>query len=164
MHAADEGRAVPLNRFDPAQPDIDLLNAFLCRERAAHEAYQVLLEGSSDRQIRGALARLRRANEARIGELERCIRALGGTPRPQSSVWRTLSRVRKDSTGRLSNDTVVFALQEYSRRLLRAYRRGLTDLSPEARQFIERKILPQSQLAHESVASLKSVASLAEAG
>jgi hypothetical protein len=48
--------------------------------------------------------------------------------------------------------------------MLRAYRRGLAELSPEARRFIERKILPQSQLAHESVASLKSAASLAEAG
>ena len=164
MHVADEGRALPLNRVDPSQRDIDLLNAFLCRERAAHEAYQVLLESSSDRQIRGALTRLRRANEARIEELKRCIRALGGTPRRQSSAWRTLSRVRKDSSGRLSNDTVVFALQEYSGRMLRAYRRGLTDLSPKARRFIEREILPQSQSAHESVASLKSVASLAEAG
>jgi len=164
MHVVDEGRALPLNRFDPPQRDIDLLNAFLCRERAAYEAYQVLLQGSSDKQIRGALTRLRHANEARIEQLNRCIRALGGTPRPQSSAWRTLSRVRKDSAGRLSNDTVVFALQEYSGRMLRAYRRGLTELSPEARQFIEREILPQSQLAHESVASLKAVASFAEAG
>ncbi len=144
-----------MTRFNPRQTDIDILNAFLCRERSALEAYGVLLEASSDKQIRRALARLRNSHRERINELDRRIRALGGIPRAQSNVWRTLRRARKESAGSLNNGTVIFALKEYSGRLLGAYRRSLTDLSPETRNFIESKILPQSQLVHQSVVSLQ---------
>jgi hypothetical protein len=143
-----------MTRLNTRQADLDLLNAFLCRERSTRDAYGVLLEASSDKHIRGALTRLRNLQQERINELERRIQALGGMPRAQSSGWRTLSRITRESTGRLDNETVVFALQEYSRRILGTYRRSLTDLSPETRRFIERKILPESQLAHQSVASL----------
>ena len=144
-----------MTHFNPRQTDIDLLNAFLFRERGAHEAYGVLLEASSNEQIRRALARLRDSHQERINQLDRRIRALGGIPRAQSNVWRTLRRARKESPGSINNDTVIFALKEYSGRLLRAYRRSLTDLSPETRKFIESKILPQSQLVHQSLVSLQ---------
>ena len=144
-----------MTHYNPPQADIDLLNAFLCRERSARQAYGVLLEASSDEQMCRALSRLRNSHQERIDELERRIRALGGIPRPQSSLWRTLLRARKESAGTLDKGTVIFTLEDYSSRILRAYRRSLTDLSPESRKFIERKILPESQLAHRSVASLQ---------
>lgn len=144
-----------MTHFDPRQADIDLLNAFLCREHSAHETYGMLLGACSNEQICRAIARLRNSQQERIDELERRIQALAGVPLARLTVWRTLSRVRKDSDGRLSNAIVIFALEEYSRRMLRAYRRSLADLSPETRKFIERNILPQSQLVHRSVVSLE---------
>ena len=158
MHSSTSIHAAhlrPMTHFDAQQADIDLLNAFLCRERSAREAYGVLLEASSDEEIRRALARLRNSHQERINELEGRIRALGGIPRAQSSLWRTLLRAREQSAGRLNKGTVIFTLEDYSSRILRAYRRSLTDLSPESRKFIERKILPESQIVHQSVISLQ---------
>jgi hypothetical protein len=147
-----------MTALDTHQRDIELLNVFLCRERSAYETYGYCLRAISDPVIHRALARLQTTHRQRVREIDRHTRALGGVPRAHSSIWTTLSRVIEASDGTIDESTMMSALQEYSSRMLRAYRSSLRDLSPETRAFIEERILPTSQVVHDSVVSLEGAA------
>mgnify|MGYP001553549103 CR=1 FL=1 len=146
-----------MNATEQRNTDVERLNIFLHRERSAFEAYQICIERVDDPQICRALTRLRATHQGRVRELDRRIRALGGTPCAHSRPWKRLAiLIERNSSRGPDGRVVVDALRDLSARVLRGYRESLSDLSPETHRFIAHEIIPDRQREHEAVVSLGS--------
>lgn len=140
---------------DP-QADIEQLNAFLRDELSAVETYQQCLEKIERPEIASSLADLQKSHQKRVSLLSDRIQELGGTPRRDSGVWGSFSKLFEGSAKLFGEKAAVSALEQGEDRGEKNYQSRVDKLSPLNQEFINTAIAPEHHHTHHTLERLKS--------
>jgi bacterioferritin (cytochrome b1) len=134
---------------------IDKLNTFLRDELAAIDMYEKALQGRSAFSGKSELSRCQRSHEARAQALRGKIASLGGTSATSSGLIGAWERLLEGVAVAVGADMAIRALEQGEDHVLRDYRKGIAEVDPEVRAFIEKSILPEEELTHRTLSDLK---------
>jgi bacterioferritin (cytochrome b1) len=134
---------------------IDKLNTFLRDELAAIEMYQAALRGRSAFNGKTELSQCQRSHEVRAEALRGKIASLGGKPAGTSGLIGAWERLVEGVAVAVGADMAIRALEQGEDHVLQDYRKGLSDVDPEVRTFLERSIVPEEEVTHRTLSDLK---------
>lgn len=130
--------------------DIEQLNSFLRGEISAVETYNQAIEKLADEPaVVPALEECKRSHAQRANELKMEIRRLGGEPATDSGIWGDFAKLVEGGAKLFGKDAALSVLEEGEDHGLNDYRRGLDDLTPGVRRFVETKLIPEQQRTHD---------------
>ena len=136
--------------------DVKHLNSFLRGEISAVETYnQALKKLGSEPSLSSKLEGVRNSHQQRAELLRKEILRRGGEPAEGSGVWGAFAKAAEGGSKMLGKQAAIAALEEGEDHGRNDYRGDLKDLSPEARQLIETRILPEQVRTHDTVSQLK---------
>ena len=136
--------------------DVDLMNSFLRGELSAVETYDQALEKLADEASVAAILRECRDSHARRAKLiQREIAKLGGEAADDSGVWGGFAKLVEGGAKAFGKKAAIAALEEGEDHGRDDYQRELRDLGPEARDFVERELMPEQLRTHDQLSALK---------
>jgi hypothetical protein len=133
---------------------IDVLNSFLCDELAAVETYEEALQRGSELTGQTELTLCKRSHEERASILRDKIVSLGGRPAVASVSTGAWGKLAENGAARVSPEMAIRALERGEAQVLYDYWRGIVDVDPLVRGFLERMILPEEQFTHRVLSDL----------
>jgi uncharacterized protein (TIGR02284 family) len=142
-------------RIETQNETIDRYNSFLRGERSAVETYREALAKIKDPQLARTLETALASHEERVTLLRDEVLRLGGNPAESSGVWGTFASLIQKGARAFGVKTAIAALEEGEDIGLKDYRRDLARLSPEAKQFVMKSLLPGQESSHRMVSDLK---------
>lgn len=137
--------------------DVDQLNAFLRDELAAVETYEQCLEKIDKPEIASGLAELQKSHQKRVSLLSNRIQELGGTPKHESGVWGSFSKLVEGGAKMFGEKAAVSALEQGEDRGEKNYQERVDKLSAANRDFINMEIAPEHRHTHKTLERIKSV-------
>lgn len=141
---------------DP-KADIDQLNAFLKDELSAVETYQQCLDKIDRPEITSELSHLQSSHQKRVSLLRDRVQELGGTPKSDSGVWGSFSKLVEGGATMFGEKSAISALEQGEDRGEKDYRDRVNKLSPANQEFIKTSIAPEHEQTHSRLERLKSV-------
>lgn len=136
--------------------DLDLMNSFLRGELSAVETYDQALEKLADEpSIAGILRECRDSHARRVSTLKREIARLGGEASDDSGIWGGFAKLVEGGAKAFGKKAAIAALEEGEDHGRDDYQRELRELGPEAREFVESKLLPEQLRTHDELSALK---------
>lgn len=135
--------------------DIDQLNSFLEGELSAVETYRQCIQKVDDSVVAMQLRRLQTSHQQRAMMLERKILALGGIPAKDSGIWGTFAKLVEGGAALLGESTAISTLEVGEDHGKKLYTREVTELSPDARDFVEHYIIPEQQMTRDALSALQ---------
>ena len=140
---------------EPHPQDIEQLNSFLRGELAAIETYDQVLGKVESPVVRTELNENRASHARRVQLLAAMVRQLGGEPDRYSGAWGALARAVQGGAKLFGLSTAIAVLEEGEDHGLRDYTHDLERLTPDTRDFVTRRIVPEQRATHDHLASLK---------
>ena len=136
--------------------DINQLNSFLRGELAAVETYIQAIErvGREDPIVASELDTCRQSHQRRVMALSEEVRRLGGNPSNSSGVWGGFAKLVEGGAKAFGKSAAIKALEQGEDHGRDDYKRGLSDLDPMERSFVEIQLLPEQLRTHEVVSRL----------
>ena len=136
--------------------DVDLMNSFLRGELSAVETYDQALEKLADEaSIASILRECRDSHARRCNLIKREIARLGGEASGDSGVWGGFAKLVEGGAKAFGKKAAIAALEEGEDHGRDDYQRELRDLGPEARDFVERELMPEQLRTHDQLSALK---------
>jgi uncharacterized protein (TIGR02284 family) len=136
--------------------DLDLMNSFLRGELSAVETYDQALEKlAGEQSIAGILRECRDSHARRVSMLKREIARLGGEASDDSGVWGGFAKLVEGGAKAFGKKAAIAALEEGEDHGRDDYQRELRELGPEAREFVEGKLVPEQLRTHDELSALK---------
>jgi bacterioferritin (cytochrome b1) len=134
---------------------IDTLNSLLRDELAAVESYDVALHDRSAFSGKTELSRCQRSHEVRADILRDKIVSLGGQPATTSGLTGKWSKLVETGAAAIGDDLAIRVLEQGEDHVLRDYRRSVSNVDPDVREFLERLIVPEEENTHRAMSDLK---------
>jgi hypothetical protein len=134
---------------------IDILNSFLRDELAAVETYDEALRGRSAFSGKTELSLCQRSHEVRADILRDKIISLGGHAAATSGLTGAWSKLVEAGAVAIGGEMAVRALERGEDNVLHDYWRGIPDVDPEVRAFLQRMILPEEEYTHRTMSDLR---------
>lgn len=135
--------------------DIDQLNAFLEGELSAVETYRQCIQKIDDSVVAMQLRRLQTSHQQRAMMLTQKILAMGGSPAKDSGVWGAFAKLVEGGAALLGESAAITTLgagEDHGKKL---YTREVTELSPDARDFVEHYIIPEQHMTRDALSELQ---------
>ena len=131
------------------------LNSFLRGELSAVETYRQALAKVEDFTERAVLHECSRSHQERVRMLTEEVRRHGGEPATDSGPWGAFAKLVERGAAVLGRKAAIAALKQGDEHGREGYRRDLSQLDPEAREFIQSQVLPQQHRTHAAMSALK---------
>lgn len=138
-----------------ANDTIDTLNSFLRGEISAVETYRQALEKLAHEPEARTLDDCMRSHEERVALLTREVQARGGEPSQGSGAWGAFARLLEGGAKLFGTKAAIAALEEGEDHGRDDYQRDMGKLDPEARSFVEQRLMPEQLRTHREMSSLK---------
>lgn len=134
---------------------ISQLNSFLRGEISAVETYRQAIEKLTGTDILPQLRDCLISHENRVKLLKDEIVRLGGEPADRSGVWGAFARLMEGGAALFGEKAAIAVLEEGEDHGRNDYDRGLEDLDPPVRRFVETSLLREQFRTHEIMSRLK---------
>jgi demethoxyubiquinone hydroxylase (CLK1/Coq7/Cat5 family) len=136
--------------------DVDKLDSFLRGEMSAVETYDQALEKLGDDPTYAApLRAARESHRKRVELLRDELLRRGAMPSEGSGIWGGFAKLVEGGAKLFGAKSAIAALEEGEDHGRDDYRRELEELTPEARSFVEHRLLPEQLKTHDAISSLK---------
>jgi hypothetical protein len=136
--------------------DVKRLNSFLRGEMSAVETYnQAIRKLGSEPSVSSKLEGARNSHQQRVALLREEIVRRGGEPAEGSGVWGAFANLTEGGAKMLGKQAAIAALEQGEDHGRDDYKRELAELSPDARQLVETRILPEQMRTHDTLSELK---------
>ncbi len=137
--------------------DIKHLNSFLRGEISARETYQQALSKAQSLRSQAILRDNLNSHSSRVNLLNAEIRRRGGEPAEGSGPWGAVARAVEGGAKLFGESTAVAALEAGEDHGLADYRRDEVDLTPQARELVRSRLLPEQERTHSAISMLKTI-------
>lgn len=134
---------------------LDTLNSFLRGEISAVETYRQAIEKLSGKPEASTLRDCMRSHEQRVALLSSEIQRRGGKPAQGSGPWGAFVKLLEGGATLFGEKAAIAALEEGEDHGRDDYKRDMPKLEPEARDFIQRQIMPEQLRTHQAMSTLK---------
>ena len=135
---------------------IKQLNSFLRGEISAVETYRMALDKLDyTSPLRAEIESNLASHQDRVVMLRDCILQLGGEPATSSGPWGVFAKAVEGTARTIGDKMAVNALEEGEDHGLADYKRGLSELDPDARSLVTGQLLPAQKLTHDRMSGLK---------
>lgn len=138
-----------------ANDTVDKLNAFLRGEISAADTYRQAIDRLSDRPIAASLSESQKSHELRALLLKDEILRRHGEPTHGAGVWGAFAKLIAGGAKPFPETGAILALEEGENAVRDEYQRELPKLEPEARTFLEQRILPEQLRTNGTINRLK---------
>ena len=138
--------------------DIDQLNSFRRGELSAVETYDQAIEKlGGDPRISRLLKDCRESHQGRASLLRSEIERMGGEPADDSGMWGNFAQLVEGSAKVLGKKAAIAALEEGEDHGRDDYKSELDDLdlSPDVRELVQNRLLPEQLRTHQVLSDLK---------
>jgi hypothetical protein len=119
------------------------------------EAYRQALAKLEDFTERAVLHECSRSHQERVRMLTEEVRRHGGEPAKDRGRWGAFAKLVERGAAFLGPKAAIAALERGEDHGREGYRRDLSELDPEAREFIQSRVLPQQHRTHGAMSALK---------
>ncbi len=134
---------------------VKALNSILQSEASAVETYRPALQKIEDPSNRRALEECQRLHIRHVATLRSRIEHLGGVPASGTGAWGTYAKLAQGTAKWFGDRSAVAALEEGEDHGLKSYRAHLGELDPASRKIVEVELLPEQELTHSQMSTLK---------
>lgn len=138
-----------------ATQTVDKLNSFLRGEISAVETYRQALEKLGAKPEASVLSDCMRSHAERVSLLQTEITKRGGVPAQESGPWGTFAKLVEGGAKVFGEKAAIAALEEGEDHGRDDYKRDTAGLEPDARAFVEQRIIPEQLRTHRVMSSLK---------
>jgi len=138
-----------------ATETVEKLNSFLRGEISAVETYRQAIEKLGTKPQATVLNDCMRSHAERVTLLRDEIRRRGGEPAQGSGPWGAFAKLVEGGAGMFGEKAAVAALEEGEDHGRDDYKRDASELEPDARMFVEQRIMPEQLRTHRVLSSLK---------
>lgn len=135
--------------------EIEPLNSLLRIEIASVETYTQALEKIDDDKIASKLEACRASHLHRAEALGAKVMELGGTPAKSSGIWGAFAKLIERGAKLFGVKPAIEALEQGEDLGIRDYKSTLAKASPELRNYISGKLLPEQEKTHRMLSDLK---------
>jgi len=138
-----------------ANDTVDTLNSFLRGEISAVETYRQAIEKLKDEPEVTTLSECMYSHEQRVSLLTNEIRQRGGKPAQGSGAWGAFAKLLEGGAKLFGAKAAIAALEEGEDHGRDDYKRDAPKLEPDARSFIQQRIVPEQLRTHQAMSLLK---------
>ena len=138
-----------------ATDTVNVLNSFLRGEISAVETYRQAIEKLQDQPGVSTLSECLRSHEQRVSVLKSEIRSRGGDPAQGAGMWGAFAKLIEGGAKLLGEKAAIAALEEGEDHGRDDYKRDVSKLEPDARQFVQQQLLNEQLRTHQAMSALK---------
>jgi uncharacterized protein (TIGR02284 family) len=138
-----------------ATDTVDVLNSFLRGEISAVETYRQAIDKLRDKPDVNTLNDCLRSHEQRVSILKSEIRSRGGDPADSAGTWGAFAKLVEGGATLFGEKAAIAALEEGEDHGRDDYKRDVTKLDPDARQFVQQQLLNEQLRTHQAMSALK---------
>jgi len=132
-----------------------VLNSFLRGEISAVETYRQAIDKLRDKPEASTLAECLRSHEQRVSLLQSEIRTRGGDPAQGSGAWGAFAKLLEGGAKMFGAKAAIAALEEGEDHGRDDYKRDISKLEPEARDFVQQRLISEQLRTHQAMSMLK---------
>ena len=138
-----------------ASDTVTVLNSFLRGEISAVETYRQAIDKLRDKPEASTLAECLRSHEQRVSLLQSEIRTRGGDPAQGSGAWGAFAKLLEGGAKMFGAKAAIAALEEGEDHGRDDYKRDISKLEPEARDFVQQRLISEQLRTHQAMSMLK---------
>jgi demethoxyubiquinone hydroxylase (CLK1/Coq7/Cat5 family) len=142
-------------RSHMATDTVDVLNSFLRGEISAVETYRQAIDKLRDKPEVSTLNECLRSHEQRVSVLKSEIRSRGGDPAQGAGTWGAFAKLVEGGAKLFGEKAAIAALEEGEDHGRDDYKRDVSKLEPDARQFVQQQLINEQLRTHQAMSSLK---------
>lgn len=134
---------------------VDKLTECYRGELSAVETYELALKSINDVGVHKALQELLTSHSRRVDAIRERMSSQGIEVPESSGVWGAFAKLVQTGADLLNEKTAIASLEEGEDHGLALYSEDLSSCSPDVRNFITTRLLPDQQRSHDLCRSLK---------
>lgn len=138
-----------------ANDTVTVLNSFLRGEISAVETYRQAIDKLRDKPEVSTLGDCLRSHEQRVALLKNEIRSRGGDPAQDSGAWGTFAKLLEGGAKMFGAKAAIAALEEGEDHGRDDYKRDVSKLEPDARDFVQQRLIAEQLRTHQAMSMLK---------